>query len=517
MSHLSPTLSTLPPELKSLIARMARDQDELFRAPAYSLLSNTPAAEDEELRTELSQSKDGGGSLYGSSLPMLALVSRDWRDAASKYLNESITAWKLFLVQSHRDHPLAKRDEHASPAFERIKPRIRRLTFHQWPLEHGRSLFDMSLMVTAELPGICEVSLDAGRHRLEPSLDGEASDSDDDSEEDYPRTIAGAFLQGIVGYPVIGPAVAKKITSLTIAFDINQSGSTSQAVLARLIRSLPSLNHLRLIDPFELFHHSDAEDGLQAALDGAQHLTSLSIRLSPDYVFSNPEEELEEIYMVARWLSWKPQLKALDIVTSDLGNSLPAFIAGVAPTLERLSLSYKHVADVYLPSSKARKPFLDPTSFPLLSHVELTGNENDFILESILGSPISHLHLTSTSDTSCDLLTDPPTIDQYLPTLRHLRLDSEPFRPRTALADLRERCEDAGVVLHVGAPSASGHAIPPSKSKEVIQDASGETERLLERALEQARRNTAAGDEMRTAELTKALQGLRVLLKMQTE
>ncbi|KAL8287231.1 hypothetical protein RQP46_003683 [Phenoliferia psychrophenolica] len=513
MSHLSPTLSTLPPELKWLIARMARDQDELFRAPAYSLLPYTSATGGEgELRNQLIRWKDQSKSPYGLSLHMLAEVSRDWRDAASKFLNESIEAWRLVVVYANEQRlvhglPDFIGGPNAPLAYERIKDRIRHVKVEQFPGRSSPAELECVLNVMEDLPNVDQVSLAAG--------DIVESGSDTDDEDEPPHSIAAAFLQAVTAHPDVG----NRITSLTIAFDIDFDEITppAKSTLASLIISLPSLIHLRIINPTELFWSLPDEDILKSALEGARHLTSLSLRLPPDYV-NDEVEGFEQIRMHQRWLSWKPRLTVLDIVTDVFSMSLASFVAGVAPTLEHLSISFKNLEPNYNPQN--RPPFYRPkyfppnTSFPLLSHLQLSGDENDIILEGFLDSPISHLHITTTGHDSCTLIADPSTLDPYLPTLRDLRLDFEPSQPSKRHEELRQRCEDEGVVLCIKPGTAISECTPYVYSAEALSETSI---LLMGRAQEQARINAAAGDTARAAQLEKALDAVRVLLKMQME
>ncbi|KAL8287224.1 hypothetical protein RQP46_003676 [Phenoliferia psychrophenolica] len=520
MSHLAPSLSSLPMELKCLIARMARDQDRIYLMPQWENLPNAP--EELAFREKLSRRDRRGGTLYGASLSHLAAVSRDWRDATREFRNETINTRSLSVAALHRtklerdDVPLAPDELERLLTFDRIKHRVRRVTFRNRPSACSRSELRLVMNEMVQLPNVVEVSLDR-----------------DCFVEGYRRPEDGEpgrwnmFSDALEAYPGVG----RRITSFTFAFgpngqddgDEQWAPGDGRVVLARLIAGLPNLVHLGVINPIYVFSSSDDDEGLRTALEGAQHLTSLSLRLAPDYVDVDREgQEPCEIWMKEEWLSWKPSLKVLDIRTKVLDKHLTAFIAGVAPTLERLSLSYdKLLAEQNVTTGDA-DPFLPSTSFPALSHLRLCGNSraNDFILESLIGSPISHLHLLLTQHSKPTLLTTPSNLDRYLPSLRTLRVDYVPTRPIFGCEDLRERCEEKGVAFNMGTTTAISRL--KNKHGRNVDSAlepytSCKSSQLLSRAQDLVKRHTAEVDSAGAAELEKALDGLRVLLKMHDE
>ncbi|KAL8287222.1 hypothetical protein RQP46_003674 [Phenoliferia psychrophenolica] len=511
MSHLAPSFSTLPPELKGLIARMARDQDKLYRSRQLSTLPHDLAERD--TRTELSRNVFQR-PLYGTSLLHLAEVNRDWHDAAARYLNESITALHLAIFRSLRERQAE--EDIKTPggplhprllAFDHIKHRIKHLVVRQAPPLCQHDTLDHVIEVLLDLPNVDTVSVRPG------DFGGRPQDLNDEAAP--PPSMAHLFWQSMLKYPTI----ALRMSSLTIAFEVDEpQSSKDRLVLAGLITALPSLVHLRINNPSGIFSQDEDEDddedddreGLKAALVGAQHLTSLSLQLPP--VIDGQGDP--ELYMAPQWATWKPKLKVFEAVTDEFTNGLAAFVVGLAPTLERLSLSYQTIIDIANnPSALQENPpdFFPFTSFPSLSHLHISGDSHDMVLESFLDAPISSLRITFTEANFCHLLADESLLDRYLPSLRLLRLDYEPSQPEPPSAKLRKRCEDAGVVFLVGPSTAIGALECPHR------DLSGDTALLLQKTMEMAKRNDETGDEMRKAELSKALDGIRVLLKMQNE
>ncbi|KAL8292545.1 hypothetical protein RQP46_001157 [Phenoliferia psychrophenolica] len=456
---------------------MARDQDELFRAPQWSSLPHDPS--EETHRAQLSRTNRLGIPVYGSSLCSLAEVSCDWRDAAIVYLNESVTSNHLSIVPLLREKlprwPLTTHEHDALSTFDRIKHRVRRLDVKKSTEPRHREsldpLFRIMELLDEDLPNLVEVSLDHG------PVDHPHDDYGDDAG-DPPSSIPESFLRYIAAHPV----PRQNITSLTVAFDpIREPTRGFNAnVLAGLLTALPSLAHLRVHSPIRVFSSSRDVEGVRTAFEGAKQLTSLSLRSTP----------------------------SLDI-------PLVNFIAGLAATIEHLSFMYGNRAP--LRATTDERPLFPPTTFPSLSHLHLTGSDNEYILKSFVGAPLSHLHLTFTEGNPSTLLTDPTILESFLPTLRHLRLDYNPSEPAMVDADLRQWCADASVSFHADASTVISKLDRGSEKESPALTLSEKSTELLNRAQEQIGRNVDAGDEVRAAEIEKALDGLRVLLKMQNE
>lgn len=316
---------------------------------------------------------------------------------------------------------------------------------------------------------------------------------------------------GALGWP-------QRVTSLTITIKDSSSANeaTSPDSLAALLAVLPSLVELKVVNPTDLF--TIYHEGLKSALVGLRHLSHLVLRSQ-----SRARSELVRMQFDEDWARWRPPLlKELEIETIKAPRGLRPFIDGLTSSLERLSLRFRFLEDGFDEHSP-------PVTFPHLTHLHLSSANSIQRLISLFSSAeITDLHLMYTRENHCAFLDNTDKLDVHLPSLRRLRVGmnrDEALPEASSIVNLRRWCHTNGVNFDLKTTSAAYEAVDDADPGAIYHNFStsetrttcDESECLLVQALAQVSIHRKMDDHQRAVAMERALNGVRVLLKMQSE
>ncbi|KAK4700047.1 hypothetical protein P7C70_g6202, partial [Phenoliferia sp. Uapishka_3] len=457
MASQNASLATLPTELKQLIARMAREQDEYYKHPGLE-----PWTDDREIaiRSEL-------GGLYGRSLRSLSEANRDWHAVTASYKFENFCIGQLIDMKKY-DRPF----------FLRVKHRVRGVKIAVGGDGDEEVLAesddpDNFLSILGELPNL--QSLDVTEWASVPSV-----------IELFENARQSGWTKRIKSFTLVAP-------------------SNNSEELAQVLTSLSSLVELHLIDPVEMFDRYNGE--LRDALAGLNSLRKLSIKHDPTK---------GTLYFDENWAKeWKPALEELVVAPVTFSNALASFVAGQASTLRKLSLQHWSGGDEEQ-DQKERLTLFQGASFPLLTDLRL----RDYgLLRMFSASPLVSLHLDLDGEmlyySFLEELLTLDLLEAHISKLNTLRLDVNSSDAYVDVdKDLQDLCARHTIDLDVRCRSSVRCRNYWDPSAKLLSAASQE---LLEKALKESKRIQAGDDKQRAQALEQALNGVRVLLELQRE